>query len=181
MLCKTCLISLLSQELAQRMWPRDTWNVECCISQLEVEVLLKWAEKITCMLMKWHWFSTDTWTASKCNQILCKSNYWCSILMTTLLPVTFISGSCLISLNEPKVCIPQKGKLSIWTLSHTSDNIYICLFEDSERLWVSNNELNVPQQLRRNHSPNSSVENAPEEVKVLVLISVQNLEFYLVI
>lgn len=116
MLCKTWLISLLSQELAQSMWLRDTWNVECCISQLEVETLLTWAEKITCVLMKWHWFSIDTWTASKCNQILCKSNYRCSILMTTLLPVTFISGSCLISLNEPKVCIPQKGKLSIGTL-----------------------------------------------------------------
>lgn len=66
-------------------WQRNTWGVWSCISQLEFEAILKWAEKITCVWMKWHWFSTGTWTATKCNQILCKLNLCCCILMTTLL------------------------------------------------------------------------------------------------
>lgn len=97
--------------------------------------------------MKWHWFSTDTWAATKCNQILCKSNLWCSILMTTLLPVTLISGSYLFSFSEPKVvCIPQKGKLSIGirVILHTTStsvpliwlNMYI--FKELEIYQVSN-------------------------------------------
>lgn len=86
------------------------------------EPILKWAAKITCVLMKWHWFSTDMWAATKCNQILCKSNLGCSILMMTFLAVTLISGSCLFSFNEPKVvCIPQKRE----TVNRNSESCFI--------------------------------------------------------
>ena len=60
-----------------------------------------------------------------------------SILMTTLLQVRLISGSYLFLLNEPQVvCIPQKGKLSVGTLSHASYNIYTCFFDLIEYMYL---------------------------------------------
>lgn len=54
--------------------------------------------------------------------------------MKTLLQVTLISGSYLLSLNEPKVVyIYQEGKLSIGTRSHASYNSYTCFFELVEK------------------------------------------------
>lgn len=100
--------------------------------------------------------------------------------MTTLLPVTLISGSYLISFNEPKVvCVPQRGKLSIGTLSHASYNVYFCSFDLIECVYI--NELNAPRKLHWNHSSNSFVESTLQEVRLLVLISMQNLESHLAI